>query len=862
MRVRLMNTLAAFCMTMIVFFFNNCGETFKPGGTVTGNPLVGISFASYSSGPSSLTFCIAQISWKPRNSNFNIESQVQKGDFKLQSSGTDFTQVEIPAGVYDGVTLKLSKDCDSKKSLQVVNAQGFFTTLDELNLEFSGELKVSRAASRVIIDAQSLVSGLAGVASEANIAPVTQTTTGTVSVGQIPTTLTVASIYPLNSNWNDYVKNSNTTVSVYEQTDTACVGNESGAYSACIHGGEKRKVSAVGYSSCTGLSMTDSLSAFNWECRMFSGSPVFVSSGLALSKGLRNLLSSSGWIPNRVTLWQGGQAVAQSAATLWWSNGVYELSANSTAITLDSTDGDGAGPDQVYPIGAVFIISSDKVSNGYNLNSDKQSFVTLGTSTLSYSNSPSSNCTDANGENSSGTNDRRCLISSGGQKFQWIEAKLKGSSAGTDSLYYGFGQKFSRVYRSDFLDSTVAGAGGSAFGLNFDTATSNFVSQIHAVNISGGSAVGVYLWASVRNTLDQIQIHKVDGTGLQLDSTSTNNIVTRLTVANSGANGLYIKSNSSENIISGALLMASGLTSAHLRIDNSLRNTISHLTAAGQMDGLEVHINNASHNTTLSQALLLDSSLRIVNSNTNRFSQLAIDRYYEATGMNVTMSGSSSNEFVDNFLQGSLTCAGTGAGTGLTAGCGNEGSSTSNIVSVDIAGATSMKGRLTVEDTINSSDVNGTRPYASVSDWFGFENIFRGWSDNAVTGKDCRSGETCRIFDWRIKSSDSVLRNRSGDGQNANGAFTNGAACPTAIGGNLSVADQQTALHVYLINAFEIIGDGVGNDNGLCESSEACIYSPNFGVYQGDGDFTTKSCTFSNGTVSGVTMYAYPSNGG
>jgi hypothetical protein len=53
--------------------------------------------------------------------------------------------------------------------------------------------------------------------------------------------------------------------------------------------------------------------------------------------------------------------------------------------------------------------------------------------------------------------------------------------------------------------------------------------------------------------------------------------------------------------------------------------------------------------------------------------------------------------------------------------------------------------------------------------------------------------------------------------------------------------------------------DGVGDDDGLCESGEACLYTPNFGAYQGHGSLET--CTFTGGTITGVTMYGYSTNG-
>jgi len=55
--------------------------------------------------------------------------------------------------------------------------------------------------------------------------------------------------------------------------------------------------------------------------------------------------------------------------------------------------------------------------------------------------------------------------------------------------------------------------------------------------------------------------------------------------------------------------------------------------------------------------------------------------------------------------------------------------------------------------------------------------------------------------------------------------------------------------------------DGSGNDNGVCESNEACLYAPNFGVYQGEGALA--ECVYQDaaGPVVGVTMYGYLTNG-
>ena len=99
---------------------------------------------------------------------------------------------------------------------------------------------------------------------------------------------------------------------------------------------------------------------------------------------------------------------------------------------------------------------------------------------------------------------------------------------------------------------------------------------------------------------------------------------------------------------------------------------------------------------------------------------------------------------------------------------------------------------------------------------------------------------------------------RSGDGININDRFNPGAACPVAVDGDAHLVDGQG--NVFLVNALERVADGRGDDDGLCESAEACIYSPHFGAYQGEGTLLGP-CVFANGTVSDVEMWAHSTLG-
>ena len=74
--------------------------------------------------------------------------------------------------------------------------------------------------------------------------------------------------------------------------------------------------------------------------------------------------------------------------------------------------------------------------------------------------------------------------------------------------------------------------------------------------------------------------------------------------------------------------------------------------------------------------------------------------------------------------------------------------------------------------------------------------------------------------------------------------------------------DQKPAPNTYLTNAIEVVGDYVGDEDGLCESNENCVYTPNVGAYQGHGDIGNLDyCDFQNGTLSNIFMLAHPLNG-
>jgi hypothetical protein len=181
---------------------------------------------------------------------------------------------------------------------------------------------------------------------------------------------------------------------------------------------------------------------------------------------------------------------------------------------------------------------------------------------------------------------------------------------------------------------------------------------------------------------------------------------------------------------------------------------------------------------------------------------------------------------------------------------------------------TALVGRVTSDDPENPRDGNGLADFGMVvgDDWLRFDSFYRAWGKAGTGGLAfpnssqqgaCTSG-SCQIWDWRLKAADTSLRA-------VNGTFQENVACPSAVNGNAATSDLQG--NTFLTHATEIIGDTdaegqrVGDDDGLCESSERCVFSANRGAYQGEEPVSTGTCIFTGGTVAGVTVYGRLQNG-
>jgi len=649
-------------------------------------------------------------------------------------------------------------------------------------------------------------------------------------------------------NWNDYI---------YNNSDSSC----STGSSSCLHAGEIRKVVLSVEPSCTGLAITDDLGAFDWTCNDSTSYAIFYSLGLKPGKKLANLLSGSSFTPNRVTI-TGGATTYYSDLEIWWSNPVSLIGSNASSQTLGA-------------VGAIYTYTSDIYVGGFNITADKISVVGQNNSWMHNDPGFSNNCSSANAGLSGA--DRNCLIAASAFNFLWIEGNFEGGNLSSHAIFT-YNTKFSRfvdlqlshfsdrnlyalgteksIFRN-ILTSYATGIGG--YGLYLSTAQNNVIDSIFA---NTNAVAGVQLDnSSYNNKLQNIRVND-NGDGLTINNGSTYNKIKGIYAFNNRYYGLDILGGSNNNIVVDVAVSGGTYGGIYLEGSNGLR--ISNVTVANSVPtnsgGIRVRAmdNLILHNVlSMNNDWGLEFGFNTGPVNTSTVTNLAVGG---PTTYNVTLN-SSSIDFV-GVNKMSATCF-NNASTGMTSACApNVGT----LVSASI-GAGTLVGKVTTDDAVNTVDSSGTATYSSIMgyDWFNFLKPLRGWGLDGGTFPVlsnrgyCNAG-TCRIWDLSLLSTDTTLRNITGNGTAANGVFTNGTTCPGVVSGSDVVTHGYTG-EQFVRNATEIMFDGAGDDDGMCENGEACIYNPNFGVYQGSGNPMTQSCNFTNATVSGVTMHAYPVNG-
>ena len=660
--------------------------------------------------------------------------------------------------------------------------------------------------------------------------------------GPAPELGSVQALYPASgSNWNDYVLADGT--NFFNATDTPCAGTEMGSYRKCIHGGEKRFVEVLNKTSCGNIRATDSLNAFVWTCDDSSGRVRMITGGLRDGRHLSDLIdwTAPAFLPVQVTVtFTNNQKSSTTAASTWWANPVV---ANPAPGTLAAA-------------GTVYVFTANPAGT-FDINANSIAFVGRPGVLLTGSAAP--------GE---------VLVRGLTQNFLWIEGDF---DIADDS-----GLNYNNVYFSVMRNVRIQQSGA---GL------------LNAIVLNGNSS---------NNMLSHIRINgEAIIRGIENGNGNRYNTFYRINVM--GPNyGFYFGDQAAaqcnNNVLLNYIILGNpSVSMVYWDSDGNVSLNGGTLWANGTFAGYSIGFGNPLHNLVSNLYLINHRRSGLGQSTTgggnsgpshrNQIADIATMHHQSPVGFGFENSDPATS---DNYITGEIItganmndCEGV-AGNGILTGCTQDLASDFNYIPGQSA-LSSFVERISTEDLANTSDTNGTIS-AFPADRLNYDHWLRLMGrDNgdvaAIPNIGPCTAPPCRIWDFRLRATDTVLRNRWGmpNGNNvfyhlwneatqlnceripgavwqdqvcSNPGYFDSPSC-TASGGTWSTGLCSTT---FLRRAYERINDGIGNENGLCESNETCIFTPNIGPYQGHGPLVPAG-NFVDGIITNVTMLRYQSNG-
>lgn len=619
--------------------------------------------------------------------------------------------------------------------------------------------------------------------------------------------IAITALYPQNgSNWNDYINKGSG--DIFSQPDTACNTSNTGGYRTCIHAGEIRSFELPSRSSCTNLSATDNLDALNWICKTNSkGSVTFYSTALKRGKYLSNLIdwNTSSWQNLTITIKDGSTTLAVSNPIKLWSNTI-----DTTEPATPSTSG------TIYLYGTAtfptnIIISANKIALLINPNGIKLI-------------------------RSAGTCNSIAGIDITNRSFVWLEGNMDFGNSTQNS--YGISltnSKFS-VFKNIRIQNTGVNCittGNINNAINLNGSSNDYFEDIYLGQTFGTSPAngnGLLLTASDDNVFNGISISNMATDGIQLNSSKGNTII-NATVMSSPAECVLIQSSSNNNSF------------LNLTTVNSNNYGVRSVGSGNGLFQNSVFFNHLNHGLSL----FTGSSITVQN-------LIASNNNSAQVNLNTT-----SSYFTGIIKTSSTTCINSASSGGVTSTC-QPVSPSDFSAPISISPSYNPFVGYSATDSKNTTANLSGNPsgiaLASMTDWVRFDHLYKGIGKfNSASFPStfhlgvCNSAN-CTIWDFSLKTSDTILRN---------GNIPSASSCPTTT----ITHSFSTTTVTFLKNSIEILNDGVGNENGLCEANEDCLLTPNIGSYQGHGNLVSASSLSGCNDITslGIKLYQYESNG-
>ncbi|MDX1960494.1 MAG: hypothetical protein SFU98_18130 [Leptospiraceae bacterium] len=632
-------------------------------------------------------------------------------------------------------------------------------------------------------------------------------------------------VYPSQKNWNDYIKKDGT--SILTATGTACDPNDTSIpnYFGCIAAWLVLKVDISGINSCTGITASDSELALNWRCQANASSVSLYSTYFNDGKGLSDLLDwtvTPDWKNLQLTVFKDGVTFAKTTPAKWWTQ------------TIDNTQ----------PFGALGAGNAGKIL-AYT-NSSFSNLITLGNvnpkTSIIFNPNILVNVTGGGS---------LFISTSGGSHFNWFEGNIIcnncGSTININGSYNVF-KKLKLKYSIPTTNTTFLTLNSSPQPGN------NFVESVILADLT--SSGGIYA----------APIYIVNGTGNILK-----NIFTLNTGTTSPSNGDLLISAGSGTTVINYTSMNSAQMGLEMGTDGKFFNiSVFNSSLEGikcDNGAIQACAGNSFNNIATIGNL---QSIHYSTSNNNLLTFQNIVNTGNTSGTSILLNSGNLNGRFTGVFKNSGNCTASTSTSGISnSSCQGGGLSDYNGNNTPITTpsvANSYVGYAVTDSKNTTSGLSGSfLAYGSITDFLRFENNYRGigkYSNVSFPNINhqgrCSSG-SCTIWDFSLKSSDTVLRNANLD--TANG----GTGCPT---GNSTITHSFVGggSVTFLRNTVEILGDGIGDDDGFCESNEECLLTPNVGSYQGHGELVSaekvSGCKdITTGTISNVKLWQFATNG-
>jgi hypothetical protein len=571
---------------------------------------------------------------------------------------------------------------------------------------------------------------------------------------------------------------------------------------------------------------------------------------------------------------------------------------------------------------AVYTFTSNLSLAGLHLSASGISLVGLPTTgslpVLSTSNTATSTCHSTTGDVASADTTALICAGAGGANHSWIEVSATGISTTGGVGIFMVGAAFSRIHQAEVSAGNIGvRIKGSTkpnkflYSKVFNTTSAGLKIEADKLSVFeshfAGNNIGVHFNGANGGTLGGSKVINSSGPGVKVENSSFTRIHNSI-IAFGQAQGVLYGSNTGtghkfhDNLLSSNCLLATNSNQGALEIEQTTnsffysfqtmhnnchglkvtaaastdhRNTFRNATIVSNYKGIDLSYSN--RNTFINIIASNNSGLSTSPNWTLNYSNL--NNFLNVTATNsdygLSFNNSSNNEFYNSLLLGGIyPCSFNNSTISFPPNSAGTSCTTSNIDVSNVDLSSSFVGKATSDTkNIHGANLSSSLLYSAVTDFINFMNPYRFWGKNDATSSypftlgnnsPCATGSYCAIWDWRLKALDDEVLDKTKNGNNDNDAFVAGATCSDILEGNDYVSDLMTTSNKFLLHAIEINFDGTGNDNGLCESNEACVYSPNFGYYQGEGNLTG-SCNFTGGVntgdLTGIILKAFTTNG-